>query len=516
MSPASDAKEPFGVRMTTDRLLVRYAAHLACAYLLAVGAAFVIVVPLGGLTVGSAHTYFTEKNVITAVALVVVGTLATAAGGVLNIAPALRWFTSRKQPDINQRRAAMKLVNRQSAILAATWIVSGAIYVLFNLDGGAAIAVPTLLGVVFGGAAAVGTGLLLTQGDLRPILLAAAQGAGGGLSAPGVLMRLIIMWLLCSALPSGMTAAIVVIRANGWIIPTSASVETSVLMVAVAAVLLGLPVMILTSRSISEPLREVVDAMTKVQQGRLDISVGALERSEIGRLQSGFNRMVTGLAERDLLRDLFGRQVGTDVARRAIREGASLSGDVQEVAVLFIDLVGSTQLAANHPPELVAGVLNDFFRIVVDAVDERDGLINKFQGDAALAVFGAPLRTAGTASAALATARSLGDELRHLPLAFGIGVSAGRVFAGNIGAENRYEYTVIGDPVNEAARLADLTKSREQYILCSAAVVDRADTAERQYWASRGSVALRGRNQPTHIFAPRNQTRPHDSTGGTT
>ena len=111
-------------------------------------------------------------------------------------------------------------------------------------------------------------------------------------------------------------------------------------------------------------------------------------------------------------------------------------------------------------------MLNDFFRIVVDAVDKRDGLINKFEGDAALAVFGAPLRVDGAASAALATARELADQLRKLPVAdFGIGVSAGAVFAGNIGAENRYEYTVIGDPVNEAARLADLAKTSDERML---------------------------------------------------
>ncbi len=90
-------------------------------------------------------------------------------------------------------------------------------------------------------------------------------------------------------------------------------------------------------------------------------------------------------------------------------------------------------------------MLNDFFQIVVAAVDERHGLINKFQGDAALAVFGAPLRIADPASAALSTARALAAELRRLPVDFGIGVSAGPVFAGNIGAENRYEYTVVGD-----------------------------------------------------------------------
>jgi class 3 adenylate cyclase len=261
--------------------------------------------------------------------------------------------------------------------------------------------------------------------------------------------------------------------------------------------------MILTSRSISDPVREVVDAMAQVQQGRIDTFVGVYERSEIGRLQGGFNRMVAGIAERDRLQDLFGRHVGEEVARRALDGGASLSGDVREAAILFIDLVDSTKLAASRPPREVAEVLNDFFRIVVSAVDERHGFINKFQGDAALAVFGVPLPSDDAASAALATARSLRSQLRRLPVVdFGIGVSAGPVFAGNIGAENRYEYTVVGDAVNEAARLADFAKTLDQRIGCSAAAIDHADVDERQHWVSRGETVLRGRSEATRIWTP--------------
>jgi class 3 adenylate cyclase len=231
--------------------------------------------------------------------------------------------------------------------------------------------------------------------------------------------------------------------------------------------------------------------------------VDVYEQSEIGRLQRGFNRIVAGLRERDQLRELFGRHVGVDVVRRAVAEDESLEGDVRDVAVLFIDLVGSTEFASTHPPQEVADALNDFFRIVVAAVDERDGLINKFQGDAALAVFGAPLRIDNPASAALATGRSLATKFDRLPpLDFGIGVSAGPVFAGNIGAENRYEYTVIGDAVNEAARLADVAKSEHGRILCSGSAIERADARERRHWASRGSVVLRGRSVATAISAP--------------
>ena len=101
--------------------------------------------------------------------------------------------------------------------------------------------------------------------------------------------------------------------------------------------------------------------------------------------------------------------------------------------------------AVECPPQEVARILNEFFQIVVGEVDRHHGLVNKFEGDAALAVFGAPLDVAKPASAAVAAARDLSVALKALPhIDFGIGVSAGPVFAGNIGAENRCEYTVIG------------------------------------------------------------------------
>jgi class 3 adenylate cyclase len=260
--------------------------------------------------------------------------------------------------------------------------------------------------------------------------------------------------------------------------------------------------MILVSISISDPLRQVVDAMAEVERGEIDRTLDVYEWSEIGHLQSGFNRMVAGLREREQLRELFGRHVGEEVVRRAIDANESLSGDERNAAILFIDLVGSTQLAATHEPHEVASVLNEFFRMVVAHVDENHGLVNKFQGDAVLAVFGAPLRTDDPASAALATARTLAAELRSLPVDFGIGVSAGPVFAGNIGAEKRYEYTVVGDAVNEAARLADLAKDFDERVLGSGAAIEQATSPEREHWAAHGSQVLRGRSQPTHVFAP--------------
>src|SRR5690606_12669078 len=155
-------------------------------------------------------------------------------------------------------------------------------------------------------------------------------------------------------------------------------------------------------------------------------------------------------------------------------------------------------------PSEVVNLLNEFFRVVVGTVAKHGGFVNKFQGDAALAIFGAPIEHPDAYGAALAAARGLHDEL--LPVLgnaeFGIGVSAGRAIAGHIGARARFEYTVIGDPVNEAARLTELAKLEEGRVLASSQAVSGALDAEALSWNVGETVELRGRTAPTQLARP--------------
>ncbi len=132
------------------------------------------------------------------------------------------------------------------------------------------------------------------------------------------------------------------------------------------------------------------------------------------------------------------------------------------------------------------------------------GWINKFEGDAALAVFGAPIAVDDSAGRALRAARQLSQRLgeKVAELEAGIGVSCGDVVAGNIGAESRYEYTVIGDPVNEAARLTELAKDYEPRVVASAAAIESAEAGERERWELGEEVTLRGRPQATRLARP--------------
>lgn len=205
------------------------------------------------------------------------------------------------------------------------------------------------------------------------------------------------------------------------------------------AALSGLAITAFTGAVSADPIDEVRRGMRRVERGDFDGTVPVFDASELGLLQAGFNTMAAGLRERERLRDLFGRHVGCDVARLA-EQGASengvqapLDGVSCEAAALFVDLVGSSRLAERMAPEALAAMLNEFFAVVVDAVERHQGLVNKFEGDAALAIFGAPVELADCAGAALAAARNLGRQLNQSEIRAGIGVSAGTVVAGNIG-----------------------------------------------------------------------------------
>jgi adenylate cyclase len=189
------------------------------------------------------------------------------------------------------------------------------------------------------------------------------------------------------------------------------------------------------------------------------------------------------------------------VADAALKKEIELGGEVREVAALFVDLTGSTTLAARRPAGEVVAILNEFFAIVVEAAERHGGWVNKFEGDAALCVFGAPTASDDPAGGALAAGREIRDRVRaELPdIDVGVGVSAGKAVAGNVGAEERFEYTVIGDPVNEAARLCELAKERPERLLASEAALNRASDGEADRWSLGEPVTLRGRDEPTRL-----------------
>ena len=186
----------------------------------------------------------------------------------------------------------------------------------------------------------------------------------------------------------------------------------------------GSRVVSLVARSISDPLMELRQVLLRVDRGDFDARVAVYDSSEIGVLQHGFNELVMGLEERERVRDLF-----ACLARRRHRRrtrdvlGLGRPGTKADVGVLFVDIVGSTSMAEHKDPGETAELLNAFFTIVDEVVSRHNGMINKFEGDAALAVFGAPVEHPNPAAAALAAVRELARQLRgELPIQWGSGV----------------------------------------------------------------------------------------------
>jgi adenylate cyclase len=185
--------------------------------------------------------------------------------------------------------------------------------------------------------------------------------------------------------------------------------------------------------------------------------------------------------------------------------GVRLGGERREVSVFFVDVIGSTAMSETRSPESLVGALNDLFRAVILSAGPEGGWINKFEGDAALVVFGAPADQPDHAARCLRAARELRSRLvaiePEIGLTAAIGVASGLAIAGNVGSEDRYEYTVIGSAVNEAARLTELAKESPSRLLASAGAVGSADS-ESDAWCTAGSATLRGFEAPTEYFAP--------------
>lgn len=409
------------------------------------------------------------------------------------------------------RTRALRMPTYRTLINLTNWCIGGVVFIIASWPVASHSAPVMAIATGLGATATAIIGYLQSERVLRPVAVAALRdGVPENFHAPGVILRQVLTWVLSTGVP--LLAIVLSIGASKFsILEASAdTLFTPILLMAAAALVIGLAGTVLVAMSIADPLRQLRWALGEVQRGNYNAHMQIYDASELGLLQAGFNDMVRDLSERQRLRDLFGRYVGEDVARRALERGTELGGQERDVAVLFVDLVGSTQLASTRRPAEVVNLLNEFFRVVVDTVNRHGGFVNKFQGDAALAIFGAPIEHPDGAGAALAASRELHDELVQVlgETEFGIGVSAGRAIAGHIGAQARFEYTVIGDPVNEAARLTELAKLEEGHVLASAIAVSGALDAEALCWDVGETVELRGRTAPTQLARPLNLVVP--------
>jgi adenylate cyclase len=237
-------------------------------------------------------------------------------------------------------------------------------------------------------------------------------------------------------------------------------------------------------------------------------------------------RALTEEREKTAISRLFAQYVSPEVKEKIIREKAGMRGERKRVVLLFSDIRGFTAWSERADPEAVVSQLNQYFDAMVGAITRHGGVIDKFIGDAVMAVFGGVLELDEPAAAALDAAREMRRRLAALnerwargggeTIDHGIGLHAGRVVQGTIGSEERKEFTVIGDPVNTCARLESLTREQNAPILVSAAFVDALPPLRRDELRLLGNFKLKGKEQTIDVYAPSDaiSSAPPRSLGG--
>lgn len=271
---------------------------------------------------------------------------------------------------------------------------------------------------------------------------------------------------------------------------------------------------VVVAHLIAKPVFKLVRAFQHVQGGDLKIKVEPWADDEIGFLTEGFNQMVVGLRKREFINEMFGRMVSEEVREAVLDRRVSLRGESHQVAILFTDVRGFSSLSEEMPPIEVVSLLNEFFSITSHAVKEYQGVVNYFGGDSILAVFGAPVSRSQQVSLYQATlaAWDIWKEMVVLnakrirsgrpSLRFGVGLNAGMVVAGNIGTKERFTYTVIGDPVNVAARLQGVARQFPRTpILMPSLCADSVAGEIEMAFTPLGTFELKGKSQSTPVSA---------------
>lgn len=261
----------------------------------------------------------------------------------------------------------------------------------------------------------------------------------------------------------------------------------------------------LLTDSVVTPIGSLREAALRVGRGDLDVKVAVATDDETGELARAFNEMVEGLKKRERLRDAFGAYVDPDLASRIEEDAIDLAGQEVVATIVFVDVRGFTTFAERAQAREVVSCLNALFDEVVPIVLKHGGHANKFIGDGLMAVFGAPDPREDHAERALRAAieigRTLGDRGQR-ELTVGVGVNSGTVVAGTLGGGGRLDFTVIGDPVNTAARVEAATRQTGDDILVAEATLELVSEETRRQWVERDPIPLKGKSASIRLFAP--------------
>jgi adenylate cyclase len=415
--------------------------------------------------------------------------------------PVRLWLESDRPAGPDECRAVLRAPRRLLWLQVGIWVVAAIVFGLINWDSSLELGWRVALVVLQTGIVTAAIAYLLAERILRGVAARArASAEPEQLRSRGIVARVLLAWAVGSGISGSTVAATGVFVLAG---DDTTRHEMAIVMVVIgmAGVIVGLIAEGLAARATADPINSVRHALARVQAGELDVRVPVYDGTQLGQLQAGFNRMVEGLAERERIREAFGTYVDPDVAARILEEGPSLAGEEVDATIVFVDVWDFTAFAEGSPPREVVATINGLFATVVPIIHEHGGRIDKYTGDGVMAVFGTPRRQPDHADQALAAALAIAAAVTDGPLRIGVGMNSGRVIVGNVGTDDRLEFSVIGNAVNIAARVEAATRQTGDTILLTAATKTRL-THDGVALQQRSGVQLKGSSEDAELFAP--------------
>lgn len=265
------------------------------------------------------------------------------------------------------------------------------------------------------------------------------------------------------------------------------------------------------SITLTAPIERLVEITTEVARGNFNVKANIKSRDEVGQLGSAFDSMIVGLLERDKVKSMFAKFHGSSVADDLLKGELQLGGSRKDVTVFFSDIRDFTKFSEGHTPEEVVEMLNEYFHVMVGIITKNNGVVDKFIGDAIMAVWGAPQSMDDDTQNAVKACLEMRIALNELnesrlqrgktPIKIGMGLHRGSAISGTIGSDERMEYTVIGDAVNQASRIESSTKAFGTDLLVSD---DVAHFVASHYWMEEaGRAEVKGKSEPLILFKVR-------------
>jgi len=327
--------------------------------------------------------------------------------------------------------------------------------------------------------------------------------------------RLLAIFLLISIVPLSLLGIMAYTRALALVgadAATAAAIVAGLRMIIAFLLAIGIAaavgLSIFAANSVAGPLRRLESAMAEVGRGALDRHCPVVSTDEIGAVAEGFNRMLHGLREREIVKETFGKYVTPEIRDQILAGRVRGEGELVEATILFADLRDFTPWVETTAPRQVVRDLNEYFAEMDAAIRAHRGLVLQFIGDEIEAVFGAPIAFPDHATRAVHAALEMRRRLEAwnarreatgLPaLRHGIGVHSGTVLAGNIGGAERLSYALVGDPVNLASRIQGLTKDLKAAILISEATRLRLDGSVAV--EELPAVRVKGRSEEVTVY----------------